>query len=429
MRKLIAAAGSLAVLAGGTFYLATPAFAADASPTVDELTGRPWFVKRDGDWFKYAKHNWYEQRREATYTYQYARTIEHPGGSVEQAKYEIQRPYYTVEHKQVNDEGNQAVKDWLVKIGAEPTGGGWWAIPDQVIRDEQHNFNPLTVADTGTVSMSLYGGPSVTVRYRKTQDLTFEQPGSGAFHIAQSDPLYWNGTSWVRGSGNAAWVTDAPEGGKQYDTRTVPDPDKPAWDETVYATEGGGETTNRAEAAWLTQAPEGPGWEQVGEGKATYPEWNDDDPWYQVEGYDWALGKDPTASTPEGKEQPDYYQGYNEETQRFRPVVKKWKVTLPTDAETPLVTPPTNPPTVIVPPKEPIKAPADPGEVLSVPPKEAIKAPADPGEVLPVPPPEASRLSRKAESVEKPPAEAVKVPVRPEAIQDAVVPTAIDAGL
>lgn len=412
MRRIIATVGSLAVLATSGFYTTSAAFAADAAaPSADELTSRPWFVKQDGEWFKYAKHNWQEQRREASY--QFARTVER-GGYVEEARYEIVRPYYTVEHKQVRANGDADVLAWLEKIGAQDVGGGWWAIPDSVIAAV--DFNPLTVADTGTVRLTSYGGPNVTVEYRKTQELTFDEP-DGKYYLTQHDQLYWNGSRWVSGRDNAVWVTEAPAGGVRFDSRTVPDPDDPPRTETLYATKDG-ETTNQDDAAWLTKAPEGGGWKQIGE--PTYPEWNDDDPWYQVEGYDWALGKDPTASTPDGQAQPDYYPGYNAETQRFRPVIKMWKLRLPSDVDAPPSTEPPpaseTPPTVVVPKEEPIR--------------QANKEPADPGEVLRVLPEEASRLPAKDGDVLRPAGEAVRESMRPRATREpAVVPTSIDAGL
>lgn len=125
------------------------------------------------------------------------------------------------------------VTKWLEDIGGTPVGDGWWSVPDAVIAAV--NFNPVTVADTGTVNISAYGGPSISVSYRRTHEVLGAPPSSG-FGITQTSVrLYWNGTTWVTSQAAAVWLTEAPPNGVQFDQRTVTTQE--AWCETVVVKE------------------------------------------------------------------------------------------------------------------------------------------------------------------------------------------------
>lgn len=72
------------------------------------------------------------------------------------------------EHKdiQVPDSQNgNSVINWLDRIGVpDAVLGGWYALPQSVI--DAANFDPRSVSPTGTVNVSVYGGPSQTVNYQ-----------------------------------------------------------------------------------------------------------------------------------------------------------------------------------------------------------------------------------------------------------------------
>jgi hypothetical protein len=228
------------------------------------------------------------------------------------------------------------VLDWFEAIGAEELGDGWWHLPMEIVNGIP-GFNPVTVPDTGTLSLSVYGGPDFTVEYSKTQ-LIIDAPIPNA--VQQTQRLFWNGTTWVTNQNSAAWVTEAPQGGVQFDHREVEESpgwtetvreawtetvvDREAWSETLYATANGGSTANRAEAAWLTSSP-GAQWSQL---DSRLRDWSTATEWARAEGHaDWTLGYNPGA-------QPGYYAGYDGTTQRFRPEAERWKLTLAEEEST-----------------------------------------------------------------------------------------------
>lgn len=206
---------------------------------------------------------------------------------------------YTVEHKKVQipyqGKDHDKLVTWLNKIGATNLGGNWWQLPDAVVAAA--GVNPFNVAQSGSVNMNAYGGPSVTVSYQITGIETYDQPPAGSFVSLGNQTVYYTGGTsfslnasdaiWVNGSlagwnsfdarsvndadtvtpyNNGNWTTDVnPAGFTKVDQRTVID--QPKTDErTEYRMVDGSPTTDLAQAAWFKESSFG-GWSQFGTAK------------------------------------------------------------------------------------------------------------------------------------------------------------------
>jgi hypothetical protein len=239
-RRRAVARRALAMLACGCVLILPPAGAATATVTDECTPSDAWTetIPAQGEPTILVDNPDYEPAiPERSHEVQHPAKVEkvcHDAVTHQEYRYEIERPYWTVEHKNVSVTGlstGQAkqVTDWLAQVGGRDLGGGWWEVPDAVIAAV--NFNPVTVADTGTVGLQVYGGPNVTVSYKKSQEILSSAPTSG-FGITQTSVrLFWNGTTWVANQSAAAWVTKAPAHGVKFDERTITD--KAEWCEDV----------------------------------------------------------------------------------------------------------------------------------------------------------------------------------------------------
>ena len=503
-----------------------PAWIAVDGTTADQLRELGWFVREENGVFYYARHGWQEQRRAADYRfsrtvpaetrpvmetwhkfaqnvpdrdelrpvyenwteYQYSKTIPAITETVPvyqmEYRFEITRPYWTVESKYVQAANQAAFNQLLAAFDrVDPTlnvgvtyanSGGWLKMPYQIVNADP-TFNPATTAPTGSFNIqSTYGRhmemlghqashlPNTTVLYEKYETMFFNSPPSDTSHYGGgatgfTQQLFWNGEHWVTSASAAAWVplSAKPEGGVQYGEprqgaqigteEVVVTPARTVWatadggeteneadaawllsspgagwaqtasreeskqigeewvtvepGHTIYATADGQHTRNPDEAEWMIRPPAGRGWEQIaseqretGETEVVTPEhtvwatadgettdvneaawlaeapgaewtqygdaqlrdWATGTEWEAVIGYGdsdgWAEGNDPG-------EQPEYYEGYNSDTQRFRPEVEVWKIVLPV---TPPIDPPVTPPTVPDPPALDTGGPEDP---------------------------------------------------------------------
>jgi hypothetical protein len=239
-RAVLSGAILASLLGGGLLVVgAVPAFAGDCVPT-DAWTetipaqGEPAITVENPDYVPEIA----EVTREVEHPAE-TKQVCHEAVTHQEFRYRILIPYWTVEHKEIQvpaGSDGAAVLQWLANIGATDKGGGWWHVPDSVIAAV--NFNPVTVPDTGPVNLNVYGGPNITVQYRKTHDVLGTPPPY--WGIQQSQMLYWNGSTWVVSQSAAAWVTVAPDHGEQFDQRTVTTQE--AWCETVVVREAWTET-------------------------------------------------------------------------------------------------------------------------------------------------------------------------------------------
>lgn len=226
------------------------------------------------------------QKYERTVPGKQATTHEEYTYSKTQRTYQSTEGSWTVEHKDVYGEqfvaGGSTTYNGVTLAGHWVLASGWYQVPDAFVAAA--GINPLTVAKTGEVMRGTYGLLQ-NAQYEITSIEVYGTDPGQQFEQHQTTTVYWNGSAWVTGSGNAAYVDTAPAGGAAFGNPKTVLYDNGAWTTdtpgapwvktgertvsnndgtpatTEYATnEAGAASSNPADAALLLTPPAGSGW-------------------------------------------------------------------------------------------------------------------------------------------------------------------------